>query len=103
MLTKSHSEIEMQTWQAYSKELKAFTAAVRDKAIKLGVSKPSDPLYANYAHADTDVERIYGENLPRLREIAARYDPDRVMTLTDGFLVQKGWTKSHDAETKVEL
>ena len=76
-------------WQSYSKEVKALSAALREKAIKLGVTKPTDVLYPNYAHADTDIALIYGENLGRLRKIAAKYDPEKVMTLTDGFLFQK--------------
>ena len=83
--------------------MRSFSASVREKAIKLGVSKTTDAHYPNYAHADTDVALIYGENLGRMREIAARYDPEQVMTLTDGFIVQKGWTKPEKSEVKDEL
>ena len=58
----------------------------------------------NYAHADDDLASIYGENLGLLREIAAKYDPEKVMTLTDGFLVQKDRKEvERSAGAKMEL
>ncbi|KAF9009160.1 FAD-binding domain-containing protein [Hymenopellis radicata] len=41
--------------------------------------------YPNYALYDVPVERIFGNNLKRLREIKARVDPHDVMALTGGF------------------
>jgi hypothetical protein len=46
------------------------------------------PVYNNYASHDTPLERVYGDNLPTLQEIARKYDPNRVMTLTGGFKFQ---------------
>ena len=59
------------------------------KAASMGLSEPSDPLYANYAHGDNDPSRIFGENLPRLKQIAEKVDPERVMALAGGFIIQK--------------
>lgn len=53
-----------------------------------GLSAWDDILYPNYALADSPLELVYGENVPRLRKIAAKYDPYKVMTLTGGFKFQ---------------
>ncbi|KAH6914745.1 hypothetical protein BKA70DRAFT_1093662 [Coprinopsis sp. MPI-PUGE-AT-0042] len=45
------------------------------------------PLYPNYAMQDVSLERIYGANLPRLRALKARVDPDNVMGLAGGFKI----------------
>ncbi|KAJ3544641.1 hypothetical protein NMY22_g2711 [Coprinellus aureogranulatus] len=45
------------------------------------------PLYNNYAHWDTPIERLYGSNLPKLKEIKAKVDPDNVMGLAGGFKI----------------
>ena len=66
-------------------EIKALTHAVQSKAVELGLSRWDDILYPNYALPDTPLELMYGSNLPRLRQIASRYDPGRVMDLTGGF------------------
>ena len=68
-------------------EVKNFTSIVQAKAIDEGVSLPDDILYPNYALADTPLELLYGDNLPRLKEIAAMYDPEKVMSLTGGFKI----------------
>jgi FAD/FMN-containing dehydrogenase len=31
--------------------------------------------YVNFAHGDEELEEIYGENLPRLRELKRNWDP----------------------------
>ncbi|KAF9017781.1 FAD-binding domain-containing protein [Hymenopellis radicata] len=43
--------------------------------------------YLNYALYDVPIERLFGDNLERLREIKARVDPNNVMALTGGFKV----------------
>ncbi len=43
--------------------------------------------YLNYALYDVPVERLFGDNLKRLRDIKARVDPNNVMALTGGFKV----------------
>ncbi|KAF8901615.1 FAD-binding domain-containing protein [Mucidula mucida] len=42
-------------------------------------------VYPNYALFDTPVERIFGDNLPKLREIKSLVDPSNVMGLAGGF------------------
>ena len=42
-------------------------------------------MYVNYALFDTPLEDIYGGNLPRLRNIKAKIDPERVMDLAGGW------------------
>lgn len=41
--------------------------------------------YPNYAALGTPLEQLYGEHLPRLRDIKQRYDPEDVMGLTGGW------------------
>ncbi|KAL5498616.1 hypothetical protein ACEPAH_1971 [Sanghuangporus vaninii] len=66
-------------------ELRNFAHLVQAKAVEEGVSRWDDILYPNYALVNTPLELMYGEMVPRLREIAAKYDPERVTTLTGGF------------------
>ena len=68
-------------------EAQNFTSIIQAKAIAEGVTLPDDILYPNYAPAATPLELLYGDNLPRLRQIAATYDPERVMSLTCGFKI----------------
>ncbi|KAI9069033.1 FAD-binding domain-containing protein [Trametes sanguinea] len=42
-------------------------------------------LYGNYAILGTPLERIYGQNVPKLRALKAKYDPDNVMGLAGGW------------------
>jgi len=42
-------------------------------------------LYGNYVNAETPLVDIYGENLPRLRVLKAKIDPNNVMGLSGGF------------------
>ena len=45
--------------------------------------------YPNYALATDSLESIYGPNVDRLRKLAAKYDPGKVMTRTGGFIFQE--------------
>lgn len=45
--------------------------------------------YTNYALGSDTLASIFGPNLPELTEIAAKYDPGKVMTRTGGFIFQK--------------
>ena len=44
-------------------------------------------LYGNYALAGTPISRIYGNNLPRLKALKGKYDPDGIMDLAGGWKV----------------
>ena len=54
------------------------------KAEGLLIDNPS-AVYANDANANTPLVDIYGENLPRLRALKAKIDPEGVMDLAGGF------------------
>lgn len=45
----------------------------------------SCPLYANYATAETPLEKIYLDQLPALKRLRAQIDKNNVMTLAGGF------------------
>ncbi|KAH9997053.1 hypothetical protein BJV77DRAFT_960317 [Russula vinacea] len=65
--------------------LRALSAELIQAGIKDGQDLEHAARYSNYALFGTPLEQIYGENVPRLREIKERYDPHRVMDLTGGF------------------
>ncbi|KAJ7027714.1 FAD-binding domain-containing protein [Mycena alexandri] len=65
--------------------LKESANHLTDVAVYAGQAVAQAPLYTNYALADTPLERMYGENLPRLRTIKAQVDPNNVMGLAGGF------------------
>lgn len=71
--------------ELFEKELRNLTRTIQARAVELGISRWDDILYPNYALVDTPLELVYGNNVPRLREIANKYDPERVMTLTGNF------------------
>ena len=80
------------TWQdsRYDDE---FVAAVEESVNRLAVVAKAEGLlidnppavYPNYASAKTPLVDIYGDNLPRLRALKAKIDPNNVMGLTGGF------------------
>jgi len=45
--------------------------------------------YPNYALSTDSLDSIYGPNVDRLRKLAAKYDPGKVMTRTGGFIFQQ--------------
>ena len=69
-------------------EARNLSTAIQTQAVSEGLSQWDDILYLNYAAPDTPLDLLYGENLPRLRDLAAQFDPEKVMTLTVGFLFQ---------------
>ncbi|KAI0773004.1 FAD-binding domain-containing protein [Trametes elegans] len=78
-------------WGA-SFEDETFQDAARQSAAHLsqiiqaeGQDVADAALYGNYAIFDTPLERIYGANLPRLKELKAQYDPEGVMNLAGGW------------------
>ncbi|KIJ49136.1 hypothetical protein M422DRAFT_28117 [Sphaerobolus stellatus SS14] len=54
-------------------------------AIRENQSSADAILYNNYAQQGTDLSLLYGENLQKLRELRARYDPDNIINLTGGW------------------
>ena len=65
--------------------LKDFAGKIQAKAVSENVSRYDDIRYPNYALYDTPLGLLYGGNVPRLKEIAEEYDPNKVMLLTGGF------------------
>ena len=65
-----------------------MTGSVQEVAIKKGQSRADDVLYPNYALSGTPLELLYGENLPRLKQLSRKFDPQGLMTLTGGFKLQ---------------
>jgi Berberine and berberine like len=53
--------------------------------IKDGQDLMNKSPYVNYALFGTPLERMYGGQLQRLREIRQRYDPEDIMELTGGW------------------
>jgi hypothetical protein len=67
------------------KALRESVAALRDRASSDGQDLETLPLYPNYAMRDTPLERMYGENVGRLRALKAAVDPENVMGLAGGW------------------
>jgi len=70
--------------------LKSIQTTVRDFAASTAgglqpVEPPEGILYPNYAAFDTPPSLLFGPNLPRLRSIQNKYDPQGVTNLTSGF------------------
>jgi hypothetical protein len=65
--------------------IRNVSASILESAIKDGQDLKNAGPYPNYAMYGTPLERMYGKNVKRLREIKAKYDPFRVMDLTGGF------------------
>ncbi|KAF3048401.1 hypothetical protein E8E12_011767 [Didymella heteroderae] len=63
-------------------------AALDDEALRFGRrirdiwsdegDATQNPTYANFAHGDESLEAIYGESLPRLRELKRKWDPEGI-------------------------
>lgn len=67
--------------------IKQSAAHLTQVAINEGQDIGNAPKYGNYAIYDTPLDRIFGDNLPRLKEIKAKYDPNNVMALAGGWKV----------------
>ncbi|KAI0036360.1 hypothetical protein K488DRAFT_41272, partial [Vararia minispora EC-137] len=65
--------------------IKTLAANLTATADAEGQNVAGAPVYPNYMLGDTPVERIYSDNLLRLREIRAAVDPEGVMSLAGGF------------------
>ncbi|KAH8109499.1 FAD-binding domain-containing protein [Phellopilus nigrolimitatus] len=70
---------------SFASEIKQFSYTIQARAVLEGLSRWDDILYPNYALADTPLELLYGSNLERCKMLAARYDPEKIMSLAGGF------------------
>ena len=63
-----------------------MTDSIQARAVEEGQSRWDAVLYPNYALIDTPLELLYGSNVQRLRDLAAKYDPIGLMSgFTGGF------------------
>ena len=60
-------------------------STLQNVGIRNGQDLKSAPAYVNYAISGTPLEKIYGGNVPRLREIRKDYDPKDVMGQAGGW------------------
>ncbi|EIN03944.1 FAD-binding domain-containing protein [Punctularia strigosozonata HHB-11173 SS5] len=64
-------------------------ANIRAKAAELGqpvgLTEPNVAKYPNYAAIGSSLESLYGTNLPTLKAIKEKYDPENVMGLAGGW------------------
>jgi len=80
-------------WSSSSKDaevaaaLRQSTNTIRAAAIADGQNISNVAVYGNYASTGTPVELLYGANLPRLRSIRNKVDPQNVMALAGGFKI----------------
>ena len=65
--------------------VRALSAYILEAGIKDGQDLKDAATYTNYAIYGTPLEKMYGQNVKRLREIKKKYDPFHVMDLTGGF------------------
>ena len=65
--------------------LRNLSDSIIEAGIKDGQDLKDAAIYTNYALYGTPVEKMYGKNVARLREIKEKYDPFGVMDLTGGF------------------
>jgi hypothetical protein len=61
------------------------TTMIHRAAIAEGQNVANAPVYVNYALFNTPLEDMWGQNLPRLRQIKGEVDPQNVTGLTGGF------------------
>ena len=54
-------------------------------ALNEGQDIANAPLYGNYAMFDTSLERVFGDELDKLKALKAQYDPSNVMGLAGGW------------------
>ena len=62
-----------------------LSASIINAGIQDGQNLKDAAHYPNFAVYGTPLEKMYGQNVKRLREIKEKYDPFRVMNLTGGF------------------
>ena len=65
--------------------MQSLSTSITEAGLKDGQDLENAAHYPNYALYGTPLEKMYGKNVKRLREIKNKYDPFRVMDLTGGF------------------
>ena len=65
--------------------VRSLSTSIFNAGIKDGQDLKDASHYPNFAMYGTPLEKMYGQNVNRLREIKEEYDPFRVMDLTGGF------------------
>ncbi|KAN0139380.1 hypothetical protein V8E53_002881 [Lactarius tabidus] len=65
--------------------MRSLSASIIEAGIKDGQDLENVAHYTNYALYGTPLEKLYGKNVKRLREIKKKYDPFHVIDLTGGF------------------
>lgn len=70
----------------FNKAILASAAHIRRKAVEQGQEQVKNaPTYPNYAALGTPLQAMYGANIPILRQLKSRVDPDNVMSLAGGW------------------
>ena len=70
----------------FGDSLRYIADLVHSKAMEVGVSRPDEIVYSNWATGGTPVESLYGkQNVVRLAAIAKKYDPHHLRSLTGGY------------------
>jgi FAD/FMN-containing dehydrogenase len=64
--------------EALDGEAQAFGESVR--RIWSDKMPTENPTYANFAHGDESLEAIYGESVPRLKDLKTKWDPKGVFS-----------------------
>ncbi|KIJ29152.1 hypothetical protein M422DRAFT_188866, partial [Sphaerobolus stellatus SS14] len=65
--------------------IRAASASIQQVAIKEGLSSPDAILDPTYAAKTTNLRLLFGDNLPMLRALRAKYDPHNLLSLTGGW------------------
>ncbi|KAI0260002.1 FAD-binding domain-containing protein [Gloeopeniophorella convolvens] len=65
--------------------MRTSARTLHEIGIKEGQKLQDASPYVNYALIGTPLEWMYGQNLPRLRELRQKYDPDDIMRLAGGW------------------
>ncbi|KAH6906113.1 hypothetical protein BKA70DRAFT_1499246 [Coprinopsis sp. MPI-PUGE-AT-0042] len=62
---------------------------IHEKAVELGISRGKDEVFypPNYSMGITPPSMIYGPNIPWLKDLKTRLDPDNIIGLTGGFKI----------------
>jgi len=68
-----------------ARALRQNTDQARAAVVADGQNVSHAAIYVNYALFDTPLKDMYGANVPRLRKIRAKIDPEDVMGLAGGF------------------